>query len=116
MLNAAPPPRFAESLWLSGQCHSPGPPPSRLEGSAFQPARRRFFRTHALREGRAFPHDRRQSRRSSPTGSRAIWTSLGLAILPTSHLSLLSMNGPTPTKSILVIYRVLLPADERIHI
>jgi len=32
----------------------------------------------ALREGRAFPQDRRRSRRSSPTGSRAIWTSLTL--------------------------------------
>ena len=76
MLSAALPPCLAECLRLSGQCRSLRPPPRRLEGSAFQPARRRLSRTHALREGRAFPHDRRRSRRSSPTGSRIIWRSL----------------------------------------
>jgi hypothetical protein len=45
VLSAALPPCFAESLRLSGQCRSLRPPPSRLEGPAFQPARRRFFGT-----------------------------------------------------------------------
>ena len=80
MRSAALPPCLAESLRLSGQYRSLRPPPRRLEGSAFQPVRRRFYTTDALREGGAFPHDRRRSRRSPPTGSRIIWTTLGLAL------------------------------------
>ena len=60
--SAASPPRFAESLRLSGQCQTLSFPPRRLEGSAFQPAGRRFFRTNAVRKGQAFPQDRRLSR------------------------------------------------------
>ena len=42
---------------------------------------------HALREGRAFPHDRRRSRRSSLTGWSVIWASLyGHAPLQESSL------------------------------
>ena len=68
-------PALRKSLRLSGRSRGLRPPPRRLEGSAFQPARRRFFRTHALRKGEAFPHIRRRSRRPSPTRPRVIWTS-----------------------------------------
>jgi hypothetical protein len=56
--------RFAESLWLSGQCRMfPFSPPRRLEGLASQPAWRRLFRRDVmLRKGGAFPEVRRRSR------------------------------------------------------
>jgi hypothetical protein len=54
--------------------------PRRLEGLAFQPARRRFFRAYRLRKGEAFPQSRRRSRGRWSTGSCLIWTTLGLAL------------------------------------
>jgi hypothetical protein len=61
-LRAAPPPQPAESLRLSGQSRTLAPPPRRLEGCAFRPARRRLFRQGVLRKGQAFPQIRRRSR------------------------------------------------------
>ena len=65
-LGAAPPPRLAESLRLSGQSRTLRPPPRRLEGSAFQLARRSVSRRGVSRKGRAVPQVRRRSRSSSP--------------------------------------------------
>ena len=55
---------------------APCSPPRRLEGSAFQPARRGLFRTQIFRKGKAFPQDKRRSRKSSLPDSSVIWTSL----------------------------------------
>jgi len=63
MFRAALPPRFAESLRLSVQFRTFRFPPRRLEGSAFQPAGRKFLRKRVLRKGEAFPHIRRPSRK-----------------------------------------------------
>ena len=51
-------------------------PLPRLEGSAFQPARRGLFRAQVPRKGGAFPQSRRRSPRLSFTGPTVIWTSL----------------------------------------
>jgi hypothetical protein len=79
LLSAALPPGLAESLRLSGQSGTLRPPPRRLEGGAFQPARRRLFGSGVLRKGKAFPQDRRRSRSSSPTVTSVTRISLGAA-------------------------------------
>jgi hypothetical protein len=52
------------------------PPLRRLEGPAFQPAKKEFGFDTRLRKGAAFPHSKRRSRTSCPAGSNVIWTSL----------------------------------------
>jgi hypothetical protein len=72
VFRAASPPRFAESLRLSGQSRTFGRPPRRLESPAFQPARMGLLRSGVPRKGEAFPQIRRQSRSSSPRATTLI--------------------------------------------
>jgi len=73
---AAAPPRCAESLWLSGRENAFIKVFLGREGSSFAPKENRVGRIAGCRKGEAFPHSKRQSRRTLRERQTVIWTSL----------------------------------------
>jgi hypothetical protein len=95
VLHAALPLRCAERLCLSGPVCPFLLPPHRLEGSAFQTARRRLAVISPPRKGGAFPHSKRRSRRSSVIRQTVIWTRAE----DRSPLPAVSQMCPSPSRA-----------------